>query len=129
MCGIVALWDPSLDPVARLLAADGLAERLAHRGPDGHGAWSDPLVPVALAHRRLAIQGLGQQGAQPMQTPDGISVLIYNGELFDAGELRRGLVGSGIVFRGNSDTEILLHALTRWGMRKALERIQGQFAF
>src|SRR5436309_2380858 len=129
MCGIVVLWDPLLDPAARLRAADGLAERLVHRGPDGHGAWSDPLAPIVLAHRRLAIQGLGVQGAQPMQAPEGSSVLIYNGELFDAVDLRRSLLDSGAVFRGNSDTEILLHALTRWGMPGALERVQGQFAF
>jgi asparagine synthase (glutamine-hydrolysing) len=106
-----------------------MADTLRHRGPDGHGVWSDASAKVALAHRRLAIQGLGEQGAQPMVHPDGGSVLDYNGELFGAAPLRTELARQGVVFRGHSDTEILLHALSRWGVPETLARIRGQFAF
>jgi asparagine synthase (glutamine-hydrolysing) len=70
---------------------------------------------------------LGEQGAQPMTGPAG--TLSFNGELFGADALRDELRGSGVAFRGSSDTEILLHALGRWGMPAALDRIHGQFAF
>jgi asparagine synthase (glutamine-hydrolysing) len=129
MCGIVTLWDPSIPkPVRRSLAARMSAE-LVHRGPDGEGSWEaeDAIAPLVLSHRRLAIRGLGLQGAQPMLGTD--SVLAFNGELFGVEDLRRELTAAGRIFRGTSDTEILLHALEHWGMPGALERLRGQFAF
>lgn len=127
MCGIVALWDPSLPQAGREALATRMREALTHRGPDGAGLWSARGAPLVLGHRRLAIRGLGEQGAQPMSGPGG--TLSFNGELFGAEALRDELRASGVQFRGTSDTEILLHALERWGMPGALERIRGQFAF
>ena len=130
MCGIVALWDPSLPPAERVSCARRLRDVLTHRGPDGEGLWSpagNRTAPLVLGHRRLAIRGLGEQGAQPMSGAAG--TLSFNGELFGVDALRRELEASGVVFRGSSDTEILLHALERWGMPAALDRIHGQFAF
>ena len=133
MCGIALLWDESIAAALRIRRVIAMADTLRHRGPDGHGAWGGPLdghpEPVALAHRRLAIQGLGAQGAQPMVHPEGRGVLIYNGELFGAADLRDALDREGVVFRGTGDTEILLHALARWGAAETLSRIRGQFAF
>jgi asparagine synthase (glutamine-hydrolysing) len=129
MCGIALLWDAESPKIARARIAAAMGESLRHRGPDGHGLWTSPEVPLALAHRRLAIQGLGEQGAQPMIHPEGKGALIYNGELFGAAELRATLLHQGLSFRGTSDTEILLHALGLWGVQKTLSRIRGQFAF
>ncbi len=106
-----------------------MAESLRHRGPDGHGLWADPGSPVAIAHRRLAIQGLGEQGAQPMVHPGGRGILCYNGELFGAERVRKALIGEGVVFRGQSDTEVLMHALASWGVESTLAQVSGQFAF
>jgi asparagine synthase (glutamine-hydrolysing) len=129
MCGIVTLWDPSIPPPARRALAARLSAELVHRGPDGEGIWEaeDGTAPLVLAHRRLAIRGLGIQGAQPMV--GAASVLSFNGELFGVEGLREELVAAGAVLRGTSDTEILLHALEQWGMPAALERLRGQFAF
>lgn len=129
MCGIVALWDPSLSRDRRLVLAEHLADTLVHRGPDAAGLWAatESGTPVALAHRRLSIRGLGEQGAQPMQGHH--SVLSFNGELFGIEALRDELRGRGASFRGSSDTEVLLHALEAWGLPGALERLHGQFAF
>ena len=127
MCGIVALWDASASEEQRRAQALRMSGRIAHRGPDGEGIWSDVSAPLALAHRRLAIRGLGEQGAQPMLGSRG--VLVFNGELFGADELARELIGRGSRFRGTSDTEILLHALEAFGVEQALERVRGQFAF
>lgn len=129
MCGIALLWDEALAAAARAHLAKAMADTIRHRGPDGHGLWCDAGAPVALAHQRLAIQGLGEQGAQPMAHPEGRGVLIYNGELFGAGPLRDELARGGVVFRGTSDTEILVHALARWGVAETLARVRGQFAF
>jgi asparagine synthase (glutamine-hydrolysing) len=127
MCGIVALWDPFVAAAARHALAVDLASTLVHRGPDGSGAWTAPDAPLAVAHRRLAIRGLGDQGAQPMFGRYG--TLAFNGELFGIEPLRQELAARGARFRGTSDTEVLLHALDEWGGRETLARISGQFAF
>jgi asparagine synthase (glutamine-hydrolysing) len=129
MCGIVALWDEALPAAERRAVVDRMRDVLAHRGPDGAATWaaSDGAPPLVLGHRRLAIRGLGPQGAQPMC--GGSSVLSFNGELFGVEGLARELASAGVRFRGTSDTEILLQALERWGLPAALERVRGQFAF
>ena len=129
MCGIALLWDESVSAPLRALLARAMADEIRHRGPDGEGLFAPDEAPLVLAHRRLAIQGLGEQGAQPMVHPDGLGALCYHGELFGAAPLRAELARAGVVFRGTSDTEVLLHALARFGVAGALARVRGQFAF
>src|SRR4051812_29706608 len=129
MCGIALLWDERTPAPERAKLAQRMADALRHRGPDGHGLWSSATSPISIAHRRLAIQGLGEQGAQPMVSADGRLVLSYNGELFGAAALRAELIRAGAAFHGGSDTETLLHALDRFGVPGTLSRIHGQFAF
>ncbi|MEW2219682.1 asparagine synthase (glutamine-hydrolyzing) [Streptomyces sp. NPDC006990] len=107
---------------------DRLTDTLAHRGPDGSGRYSHPLGDgeVHLGHRRLAVVDLSGTGAQPMAA-DGL-VLTYNGELYNAPELRAELAARGVRFRGTSDTEVLLEAWRRWGT-DCLPRLRGMFAF
>ncbi len=120
MCGITGAV-PGIDR-ERLRA---MTATLAHRGPDGEGYFSTP--EASLGHRRLAIIDL-PGGAQPMTTPDGRHTLIYNGEIYNFPALRAELEAEGVAFRTRSDTEVLLHAVARWGV-KALERLRGMFAF
>lgn len=129
MCGIASLWDPTITVPERARLAGRMSAALVHRGPDAGGAWdaNDESIPLAIRHRRLAIRGLGEQGAQPML--GATSVLSFNGELFGVESLRREFLARGVVFRGTSDTEILLHALEHWGVPGALNRLRGQFAF
>ncbi|HEX6357318.1 asparagine synthase (glutamine-hydrolyzing) [Actinophytocola sp.] len=124
MCGIAGayLW-PDGGPVT-----DRLTKILAHRGPDGSGRYSHAAGDgeVHLGHRRLSIIDLTETGAQPM-VADGLA-LTYNGELYNAPELRRVLEAEGVRFRGTSDTEVLLRAWRRWGV-DCLPRLRGMFAF
>ena len=124
MCGIAGsyLW-PDGGPLT-----DRLTKTLAHRGPDGSGRWSGRAGEgeVHLGHRRLSIIDLTETGAQPM-VAEGLS-LTYNGELYNAPELRRTLEADGVRFRGTSDTEVLLRAWRRWGV-DCLPRLRGMFAF
>ena len=100
---------------------------MAHRGPDGKGSycWED----TVLLHARLAIID-PQGGRQPMQlTWAGESyVIVYNGELYNTGEIRSDLIKEGHSFESHSDTEVLLHAYAQWG-EGCLERLNGIFAF
>ncbi len=125
MCGIVGIYHLEGRPVeaARLTAMTGM---LAHRGPDGEGIWHEG--PVGLGHRRLAIRGLGAEGAQPMRDPGGRVVVSYNGEVYNDGELRRALSReTGYVFRTTCDTETLIAGWLAWG-EAIFERLDGMFA-
>ncbi|MFF8520670.1 asparagine synthase (glutamine-hydrolyzing) [Streptomyces werraensis] len=124
MCGIAGTYRwPDGKAVT-----DRLTETLAHRGPDGSGTYAHTLGDgeVHLGHRRLAILDLSGTGAQPMVS-EGLA-LTYNGELYNAPELRAELEGAGVRFRGTSDTEVLLEAWRRWGT-DCLPRLRGMFAF
>ncbi|MYW69738.1 asparagine synthase (glutamine-hydrolyzing) [Streptomyces sp. SID8379] len=124
MCGIAGTYRwPDGKAVT-----DRLTDTLAHRGPDGAGRYGHPVGDgeVQLGHRRLSIIDLSETGAQPMAS-DGL-VLTYNGELYNAPELRAELESTGVRFRGTSDTEVLLEAWRRWGT-DCLPRLRGMFAF
>lgn len=124
MCGIAGtyLWPDGGPLTERLTAA------VAHRGPDGSGRYAHRAGDgkVHLGHRRLSIIDLSPTGAQPMVI-DGLA-LTYNGELYNAPELRAELKTAGVRFRGTSDTEVLLEAWRRWGT-ECLARLRGMFAF
>jgi asparagine synthase (glutamine-hydrolysing) len=83
---------------------------------------------IVLGHNRLAIMDPTSAGHQPMLTPDGRHVIVYNGEIYNYLELGRELENAGSVFRSRCDTEVLLHAYARWGS-ECLTRLVGMFAF
>lgn len=102
---------------------------VTHRGPDGSG-WDVlecPAGPVALGHRRLSIIDLTEGGHQPMASPDGNWLMIFNGEIYNYLELRDELRAKGEMFVTGSDSEVLLRAYVVWG-EQALERLRGMFA-
>jgi asparagine synthase (glutamine-hydrolysing) len=106
-------------------------EVLSHRGPDDSGVWVDNEVGLSLAFKRLSILELTSAGSQPMVSPSGRSVIVFNGEIYNHQELRDNLEKEGGHFewRGRSDTETLLAALRHWGVEKTLRRLNGMFAF
>jgi len=130
MCGIAGILDAGRStPADRLGAlAAAMAASLGHRGPDDHGTWVDAEAGVALGHRRLSVIDLGPGGAQPMVSAAGRWVLSYNGEIYNHPALRRRLAGTGARFRGDSDTEVLVDAVERWGVDDALDLCEGMFA-
>lgn len=108
-----------------------MASRISSRGPDDFGVLQYSDEGLCLAHRRLSIMDLSSAGRQPMTSPCGRYVLVYNGEIYNHGTIRRELdaVKGGWGWQGHSDTETLLAALSFWGMRKTLDRLNGMFAF
>lgn len=98
---------------------------LAHRGPDGYGAFAEGAFAVGF--RRLAILDLAPSGHQPMRSPDGRHVIVFNGEIYNYLELRDELTARGHVFRSSGDTEVLLAAYREWG-KGCLERLNGMWA-
>lgn len=99
---------------------------MRHRGPDGMATWSDPDVGIHLGHVRLAIIDL-VTGDQPMLSPDGRHVIVFNGEIYNFLELRSDLEARGWQFKTNADTEVLLAGLALEGP-DFLQRTIGMFA-
>ena len=98
---------------------------MLHRGPDDGGM--ETVGDATLGMRRLAIFD-PTHGHQPMVTPDGRHILIFNGAIYNFRVLRDELAVAGYPFRTNCDTEVLLAAYARWG-EQCLPRLQGMFAF
>lgn len=129
MCGIAGLWRPAgaSEDLLRSLT-EGMTQAIWRRGPDDSGCWIDGRAGLALGHRRLSVVDLSQTGAQPQSSADGRWVISYNGEIYNAPELRARLVSAGAQFRGRSDTEVLLEAVAAWGLDRALGAVDGMFA-
>jgi asparagine synthase (glutamine-hydrolysing) len=141
MCGIAGLILHRQDFDWRG-ALEFFSQGLAHRGPDDVGfllsngtdtVKSRKIVPiggirVGLVHRRLSIIDLSDMGWQPMATPDERYYIVFNGEIYNYLELRADLKNRGHIFRGTSDTEVLLAAWAEWGP-SCLYRLVGMFAF
>src|SRR6266436_5474468 len=123
MCGIAGFTAPGPEAKAVLAAMN---RALAHRGPDGAGVFVDR--EVALGHTRLAIIDLAG-GAQPRVDEASGDALVFNGEIYGYRALADELRGAGITLRDRSDTEVLFQLIRRDGVRGALERVDGMFAF
>lgn len=125
MCGFVGVFDlkgrREFDPAL----VRRMNESQFHRGPDEGGVHLEP--GVALGHRRLSIIDLSS-GQQPLFNEDHSVVVVYNGEIYNFGELSAELQAQGHVFRTHCDTEVIVHAWEQWGAA-CVERFRGMFAF
>ncbi|MCZ8519129.1 MULTISPECIES: asparagine synthase (glutamine-hydrolyzing) [Paenibacillus] len=127
MCGITGWIDWNKDLTQHPSVLENMTDTLAPRGPDASGTW---IVPrCALGHRRLSVMDPAN-GAQPMTRKVGENTfaLVYNGELYNAPELKKELEGRGHRFRTTCDTEVLLAAFVEWGPG-CVDRFNGIFAF
>lgn len=127
MCGLTGFWQRDF------FSAEGanatvrvMANKIAHRGPDDGGVWTDADIGIALAHRRLSILDLSPAGHQPMFSSSGRYVIVFNGEIYNHLDLRKEL--GNIEWRGHSDTETLLAGFEAWGVEATLKKTVGMFA-
>ena len=135
MCGICGFVDTRcrMDPAELGRLAGAMTATLGHRGPDRNGIWVDPAGGAALGHTRLSIIDLSHTGDQPMAGHQGRVHLVYNGEIYNFPDLKKRLEqesgGYSGMWRGTSDSEVLLAALEQWGLQPTLRAINGMFAF
>jgi len=123
MCGIFfSIWFENLP--------HQVIDSVAHRGPDGRGwdEFTSPQGPIVMAHRRLAIVDLSEDGHQPMPSEDGRYWVTYNGEIYNYLEIREELKAAGYQFKTKTDTEVLLKSFIHWGAA-CLHKFNGMFAF
>ena len=131
MCGIFGIVAHHARVPAEVL--ERATRSLAHRGPDDSGTVilrdsAREADEIGLGNRRLAILDLSPQGHQPMNDPATGNWVVYNGEVYNFREVRTKLEQSGLYFRSNSDTEVILKAYGHWGER-CLHEFRGMFAF
>lgn len=127
MCGLAGVASAG-SPADWPSVLQSMGDTLSHRGPDDHGLWFDADAGIGLVHRRLSIIDLSPAGHQPMASTSGRYVIAFNGEIYNHRALRGELEGTGTVFRGHSDTEVLLAAIEAWGIPETLKRANGMFA-
>jgi len=126
MCGIAGIYNfKSGKPVSASLI-DSMCQPVHHRGPDGSGVFTKG--SIGLGHRRLSIIDVDERSNQPMTSSSSQSVICYNGEVYNYRELRPSLESSGLSFRTQSDTEVLLNLYERDGPQ-CLEKLNGMFSF
>ena len=129
MCGLTGIFSSRpLDPEQTGPVLGRMVDRLRHRGPDDRGTWLDAEAGVGLGFRRLSIIDLSERGHQPMHSPSGRYVMVFNGEAYNYREVRAELEQSRLRFRGQSDSEVLLAAIEHWGVDEAVSRFVGMFA-
>ena len=129
MCGFAGFVDFAgcvADPRSTLAA---MARTIVHRGPDDEGLEFDAPTRTGLAFRRLSILDLSPAGHQPMRSASGRFQVVFNGEIYNHGELRAGLGAAAPAFRGHSDTETLLARIEAHGVEATLPELRGMFAF
>ncbi|WP_416898643.1 MAG: asparagine synthase (glutamine-hydrolyzing) [Minwuia sp.] len=129
MCGIAGFLGRPGSAEALERTARAMADAMTRRGPDDAGSWADAEAGAAFGHRRLSIIDLSRSGHQPMASANGRFVICYNGEVYNAPEMRSELEAAGSVFRGHSDTEVLLESIALHGLDATLPKLIGMFAF
>lgn len=126
MCGITGFADYQNSSSETILLA--MVNTLYHRGPDdgGHVLWQENDYQVGFAHKRLSIIDLSPFGKQPMSYNQ--FTIVFNGEIYNYLEIRKELESFGHQFKSHSDTEVILHAISEWGIG-AVDKFIGMFAF
>lgn len=125
MCGIAGIVRRAGPPPEREVRA--MVGALAHRGPDGEGVFVEGGAGIGM--RRLAVIDRSPLGDQPMAGEDGAAQVVFNGEIYNFLDVRSRLVAHGHVFRGRSDTEVLVHGYEQFGAAGLLAQLEGMFAF
>ena len=115
MCGIVGFIGKDKNKLISML------DSIKHRGPDDRGVFVEK---VSFGHVRLSILDLSKNGHQPMEF-DNLAI-VFNGEIYNFKEIRKSL--KEYDFYSNSDTEVVLKAFHKWGIR-AVDKFIGMFAF
>src|SRR5579862_5890626 len=102
MCGICGVFYPDRSQRVSRTALEGMNQQIVHRGPDDDGFYVNE--NVGLAMRRLSIIDI-RTGHQPITNEDQTLWIVFNGEIYNHQEVRKGLESRGHRYRSKSDTE------------------------
>ena len=128
MCGILGLINKKkccLNQMTEILK-HGLNIQ-NHRGPDNQSLWINEKCNASLAHNRLSIIDLSENGNQPMTSKCGRFTITYNGEVYNFPKIKKDLENY-VVFKGHSDTEVIVECISKYGVLNTIEKLDGMFA-
>lgn len=147
MCGITGYINTDNQPISSTGVIREMLTAQKHRGPDDSGIMAFSLQNQTakeyghketqelhekfegmLGFNRLSILDLSANGHQPMCSPDGNVLLMLNGEIYNAFDLKPALVADGCVFKSTTDTEVVLYLYLKYGFRGMVEKLNGMFA-
>ncbi len=126
MCGITGIVSFNEKGNSLLPLIHSSIKTLAKRGPDSNGVFFNR--NIAIGHTRLKIIDISDKASQPMSDSTGRFTIVFNGEIYNFREQRKILESKGIIFRSNSDTEVLLQLYIQ-EKEKCLDKLEGDFAF
>lgn len=128
MCGIAGYFSLHISREKLKNHLELMTSAIARRGPDGQQTWYAQRLNLGFGHRRLAIIDLSDSAKQPMQSANNRYVITFNGEIYNYLELKKELRNLGVSFKTTSDSEVLLEAISSWGVKIALKKARGMFA-
>jgi asparagine synthase (glutamine-hydrolysing) len=127
MCGICGELKYGAGGEANEAELVAMRDQLLHRGPDSDGVYVSSNRRAGLGFRRLRIIDLSSNASQPLANEDGSVRIVFNGEIYNFQELRKGLVARGHQFRSHSDTEVIVHLYEEKGA-DCIADLEGMFA-
>jgi len=157
MCGFAGIWNLNKEPL-NIEKLRAMNNSIKHRGPDDEGFFltntasssagsfcsgDDTITAIksiqpalglsngenlGIGFRRLSIIDISHNGHQPMTDETGRYVIVFNGEIYNYGELREELLSQKVTFKTNSDTEVLLKSYIYWG-EACVNKFNGMWAF
>lgn len=125
MCGIIGAYINKSNDLD-VEKFNIIRDKLSYRGPDSGGTFNHN--NIFLGHRRLSIIDL-DTGNQPMFDTKGETSIVFNGEIYNFLTIKEELKSLGVVFKTNSDTEVILEGYIAWGLEDCLKRLEGMYAF
>lgn len=126
MCGFVVLVPKHNIEIQEFKE---ILNSIKHRGPDNLSIWKDESSNLHMGHVRLSIIDLNENSNQPFLSQCGNFLLVFNGEIYNFKEIKQKYFSPSKIWKTNSDTELLIELLIEIGPERALNEIDGQFAF
>ncbi len=123
MCGICGQFNFQDNYPVDHASIKKMTDSMIHRGPDDEGYFIDE--SIGLGFRRLSIIDIAG-GHQPMSDAEGTLWIVFNGEIYNLGELQKELAAQGHIFQTRSDTEVIIHGYQEWGIN-VLNHLNGMF--
>ena len=128
MCGISGIYNFSNKNINSKLIIDKVIKIQHKRGPDGNGVWQSKCKKITFGHNRLSIIDLSDKANQPFISDDNSLIITFNGEIYNYKELKNELKKNKVLFKSNSDTEVIIESYRFWGL-EFLKKLRGMFSF
>ena len=128
MCGISGIYNFLNKDINSSEIISKIIKIQHKRGPDGSGIWKSNCNKITFGHNRLSIIDLSEKANQPFISNDKKSIITFNGEIYNYKQLRNKLEKNNVIFKSNSDTEVIIESYKFWGL-EFLNKLRGMFSF